>query len=79
MTFVSGLFMFLWMLCTCHPEEREGTTFWDSKIVLRTTKVPHLLKGRFRDDICFRFNVNFLNASLFPLTPKKHPQPNFLF
>ena len=26
---------------------------YESKIVLRTTKVPQLLKGRFRDDICF--------------------------
>ena len=24
---------------------------YESKIILRTTKVPHLLKGRFRDDI----------------------------
>jgi hypothetical protein len=26
---------------------------YESKIILRTTKVPHLLKGRFRDDIGF--------------------------
>jgi|LakMenE18May11ns_1017448.scaffolds.fasta_scaffold9561786_1 hypothetical protein len=28
---------------------------YESKIVLKTTKVPQLLKGRFRDDICFKF------------------------
>ena len=26
-------------------------SFYESKIILRTTKVPHLLKGKFRDDI----------------------------
>ena len=28
---------------------------YESKILLKTTKVPQLLKGRFRDDICFKF------------------------
>jgi hypothetical protein len=28
---------------------------YESKILLTTTKVPQLLKGRFRDDVCFKF------------------------
>ena len=34
----------------------------ESKIVLRTTKVPHLLKGRFRDDIALRLKLIFFIA-----------------
>jgi hypothetical protein len=33
---------------------------YESKIILRTTKVPHLLKGKFRDDIGFLIEIYFL-------------------
>ena len=59
--------IFFIALCTCHPEQREGTSFWESKIVLKTTKVPHLLKGRFRDDIALRLKVISLQFNRFPI------------
>ena len=35
---------------------------YEGKIVLRTTKVPHLLKGKFRDDIGFLIEIYFFKA-----------------
>ena len=37
-------------------------SFYESKIILRTTKVPHLLKGKFRDDIWFWLKFIFLSV-----------------
>ena len=44
---------------------RESSfSYRQSKILLRTTKVPHLLKGRFRDDIYFKFKLIFFKSAM---------------